>query len=91
MTILIKGMDMPADPLHPIHATIYADVTVITGHGVGEFAQEAVPVPTPHGRLKDADRLLFVLEKNFGHTGGAATMKQLIEIASTIIEAEVEE
>ena len=31
-------------------------------------------------RAIDADRLLLVLEKNFGHTGGAAVMRQLIEI-----------
>ena len=35
-------------------------------------------------RLVDADRLKAVLEKNFGHTGGAATMLQLIDIQPTI-------
>lgn len=32
----------------------------------------------------DADRLLQVLETNFGHTGGAATIRQLIEIQPTL-------
>lgn len=35
------------------------------------------------GRLIDADRLSFVLNKNFGHTGGAAVFQQLIDIAPT--------
>ena len=35
-------------------------------------------------RAIDADRLLLVLEKNFGHTGGAAVMRQLIEIQPTL-------
>ena len=34
-------------------------------------------------RLIDADRLSFVLNKNFGHTGGAAVFQQLIDIAPT--------
>ena len=56
MSILIKGMAMPKDQLYPVHATIYADGTVFTGHGIGQTAKEAVPVP-PHGRLVDADKL----------------------------------
>ncbi len=35
-------------------------------------------------RAIDADRLSAVLQKNFGHTGGAAVMQQLIDIAPTI-------
>lgn len=34
-------------------------------------------------RLIDADRLLQVLEINFGHTGGADVMRQLIEAQPT--------
>lgn len=32
----------------------------------------------------DADRLLWVLESNFGHTGGAAVMRQLVEMQPTL-------
>lgn len=35
-------------------------------------------------RLIDADRLSAVLQKNFGHTGGAAVLQQLIDIAPTV-------
>ena len=34
-------------------------------------------------RYIDADRLLLVLEKNFGHTGGAEVMKDLIDMQPT--------
>ena len=32
----------------------------------------------------DADRLKAVLEKNFGHTGGASVLEQLIDEQPTI-------
>lgn len=35
-------------------------------------------------RLIDADRLKKVLEKNFGHTGGAAVLAQLIDAQETV-------
>ena len=35
-------------------------------------------------RTIDADRLKFVLEKNFGHTGGAAVLAQLIDAQPTV-------
>lgn len=34
-------------------------------------------------RYGDLDRLAEVLERNFGHTGGAAVLKQLIDNAPT--------
>lgn len=34
-------------------------------------------------RYIEAERLLLVLEKNFGHTGGADTLKQLIDMQPT--------
>jgi hypothetical protein len=38
----------------------------------------------PHGRMIDADKLKEVLEKNFGHTGGASVLAQLIDAQDTI-------
>ena len=35
-------------------------------------------------RLIDANRLKIVLEKNFGHTGGANTLTQLIDAQPTV-------
>lgn len=40
-------------------------------------------------RYIDADRLLVFLEKNFGNTGGANTLKQLIDIQPTADVAEI--
>lgn len=92
MSILIKGMEMPTDPLYPIHATIYADGTVITGHGVGEFAKEAVSVPTPHGRLIDADALPYEKQgKMLTDTYEWGIKCADIDNAPTIIEAEESE
>lgn len=39
-------------------------------------------------RLIDANRLKNVLEKNFGHTGGAAVLSQLIDEQPTAYDAE---
>lgn len=36
------------------------------------------------GRLIDADRLKEVIERNFGHTGGADVMRQLIDAAPSV-------
>ena len=47
-----------------------------------------VEIPTPHGRLIDADTLKEVLERNFGHTGGASVLAQVIDARPTVIEAE---
>ena len=82
MSILIKGMEMPQGN-STINVLIYADGTVYTGH-VNDSRYSAVSVPTPHGRLIDADKLKEVLEKNFGHTGGASVLAQLIDAQDTI-------
>ena len=47
-----------------------------------------IEIPTPHGRLIEADILKEVLERNFGHTGGASVLAQLIDARPTVIEAE---
>lgn len=49
-----------------------------------------IELPSEHGRLIDADRLKDVLEKNFGHTCGAAVLAQLIDVAPTVLEKEKE-
>ena len=61
MSILIKGMEMPQGN-SIIHVLIYADGTVYTGH-VNDSRYSAVSVPTPCGRLVDADALKLVLRK----------------------------
>ena len=99
MGIYIKGMEMPKDPFYPVHATIYADGTVITGHGIGESAKEAVPVP-PHGRLIDADALEYMeletCDTDDWHLireriRGRNSIRRIIKNAPTVIPAEEEQ
>lgn len=52
MSVLINGMEMPADGCHHI-ICIYADGTVATGRR--EY--RAIPLLDGHGRLIDADAL----------------------------------
>lgn len=95
MGLYIKGMEMPKDPFYPVHATIYADGTVITGHGIGESAKEAIPIP-PHGRLGDLDALTIVMaeglcptEKNKGFEHPFDIFRA-IDAAPTVIPTEEE-
>ena len=39
-------------------------------------------------RLIDADRLIEVLDRNFGHTGGAEVMRQIIDKQPTAYDIE---
>ena len=61
MSILIKGMEMPQGN-STVNVLIYADGTVYTGH-VNDSRYSAVSVPTPHGRLIDADALIAKTRK----------------------------
>lgn len=60
MTVLIRGMDMPREG-----ASLFIEVNS-TGHIICQYSDDivhygyknkAVPVPTPHGRMIDADEL----------------------------------
>ena len=80
MSILIKGMEMPQGN-STINVLIYADGTIYTG-GVNDSRYSAVSVPTPHGRLIDADELL---EHKTDHD---MISTHLIYNAPTVIESE---
>ena len=84
MSVLIKGMEMPQGN-STINVLIYADGTVYTGH-VNDPRYSAVSVPTPHGRLIDADELA---NKTFYSATSAPyiTYKKFVD-TPTIIEAE---
>ena len=93
MSILVRGMDMPQGN-STISVLIYADGTVYTGH-VNDSRYSAVSVPTPHGRLIDADKIKRHIDKlpalpdgNFA--GTHRNLKALINMQKTIIEAEGE-
>ena len=96
MSILIKrlfGKDMPMPQEGFVDIRIHFKsgklryVTMPTGENPFYATFEVEKLP-PHGRLIDADILKEVLERNFGHTGGASVLAQLIDARPTVIEAE---
>ena len=95
MSVLIKGMEMPQGN-STINVLIYADGTVYTGH-VNDSRYSAVSVPTPHGRLKDADAFdervrvaggMSEEELTEDFKDGVQTVLYMLSKQMTIIEAE---
>ena len=89
MSVLIRGMEMPQGN-STVNVLIYADGTVYTGH-VNDSRYSAVSVPTPHGRLIDADALMTeVMDRDLDHLqrDDWKEVIQIMEDAPTIIEAE---
>lgn len=91
MSILIKGMKMPQGN-STINVLIYADGTVYTGH-VNDSQYSAVSVPTPHGRLIDAEELKRHIDKlpalpDGNYAGTHRNLKALINMQKAVIEAE---
>lgn len=95
MTVLIKGIEMPPD-IEGAEVIIHIkpDGTVFDMRGVHLQAQ-AVEVPTPHGRLIDADELMKVVysELSYGEEALWAMIfcDGFIGPAPTVIEAEEEQ
>ena len=92
MSILIKGMDMPKEgeeiiiELSKCHAAEI--IPARFGGAVYGSTYPLVEVPTPHGRLIDADELEWVvpnIEDEYEHC------HRIIRDAPTIIEAEESE
>lgn len=94
MSILIKGLDLPTMPDHIeqgiivpyIDVRIFADGTAVTSKNKSPYYKQftAVPVPTPHGRLIDADAL--IQEEKINSFEAVFAVAE----APTIIEAEGE-
>lgn len=63
MSILIKGLNMPKGDGLVISIEPNGEVYVQTQEGFSFFASnaKAVEIPTPHGRLIDADKLFSEL------------------------------
>lgn len=108
MSLIIKGSIMPlmCGDCPCYDGSDYA--CNATGRGVIEYRYDGRPdncplveIPTPHGRMIDADRLMEVIEKNSYLLKGyynslengmfLTGIKQAINEAPTIIEAEVSE
>lgn len=97
MSVLIKGMDMPKKGVY--HAVITFD-----GDSLGVrippskepfFSGRIVHMPTPHGRLIDADELLknhaIIADKELINLLYRGTLRKMIDKAPTIIDVEVSE
>lgn len=95
MSVLIKGMEMPHD-CDSCKVSDILDCTLWKPMDIGERHPECplVEVPTPHGRLIDADRVIH--EMNDMHVSGETFVtaveyvKLITADASTVIEAEDE-
>lgn len=107
MSVIIKGVDMPKACLWCVFHDDYADypMCMATGTSVGytfptgEKRMDNCPlieIPTPHGRLIDADEFREVIEalpncpNGFSDTYDKACIIGLMDEQPTIIEAEVE-
>lgn len=90
MSILIKGMEMPAKGEYRLVLYCHSDGTA-TLEGVStEFEGEpfeVVEVPTPHGRLIDADKFERDIEQYHLSDG---KFQHWVQVQNTIIEAEEE-
>lgn len=81
MSILVKGMEMPKE------GTVIAIYKLNGQFFVSVHSTELcplIPVPTPHGRLIDADVLL----EHLGDMEYKGAVKRVLMQAPTIIEAE---
>lgn len=92
MSTLIKGLRIP--PIGVRDCVIafkdnYLLITDLCGNTI--FEGEYVEVPTPHGRLVDADELLKAFKKACEQDGHWVNFFALVESAPTIVEAEVSE
>lgn len=82
MDLLIKGMEMPSKGCKTID--IHADGTVYVHGAYPTELHKAIPVPTPHGRLIDADELNHEYYKSPSYLN----LCKAINDAPTVMEAE---
>lgn len=97
MSILIKGMKMPKE--QPLRIVLNPNGQLFVDHGVHFTEYEAIEVPTPHGRLIDADELHKAMYHRAFETDGDTmwqsgcwvryrAIEQVQDSQPTIIEAE---
>jgi hypothetical protein len=96
MDLIIKGMSLPRKSEHR-----ECSIAVVQNRPVSiAFSRtktnpfecfECAEIPTPHGRLIDADELLKAFKKACEQDGHWVNFFALVESAPTIIEAEVSE
>ena len=96
MGIYLSEINMPKGEYSKLVLQIFPNGEVYDEHGIRlgitNWA-EAVPVPTPHGRLIDADALIkeLTLDDEDDNSGASLLMAIFLEVlkaAPTILEAE---
>lgn len=90
MSIIIKGMDMPKEGIG-VRMVILYNGQVFLDNGVGVPTYQAIEIPTPHGRLIDADDFIDVCEMLADKNDDRRPWEQAEWIAKdmiTILEAE---
>ena len=97
MSMLIKGLKLPPVGIRQCIVS-FADNCLLITDVCGKilFEGEYVEVPTPHGRLIDADKLIRFIENGLNKNNNpfgydAVEILTEIEFDPTIIEAEVSE
>ena len=102
MSILIKGVELPKDKDISLSITVFGDglAVIFTEQAISPYERriverlykgEAVPVPTPHGRLIDADALYHEMAKHstaWEYGEGVGDCIKDLENAPTVIERE---
>ena len=87
MSILIKGLKLPPVGIRQCIVSFVDNCLLITDVcGKILFEGEYVEVPTPHGRLIDADKFLEWLQEFYPNS---VAIMSGVKNAKTIIEAEV--
>lgn len=94
MSVLIKGMEMPESGYKTlyIHSNGYV-YEPTNDNQIWNTIGKATPVPTPHGRLIDADSLIAKHEKAAYSNSGASynfhtSARAWVMEAPTIVETE---
>ena len=92
MSILIEGMDMPLVAYKEIHGTLWKDGRFSLEDENTISTYKAIKIPTPHGRLIDADELIELYDDDEweDHVVPIEVVRQNIKDTPTVIEAEGE-
>lgn len=94
MSLIIKGMKMPKRHLFEAFVAIGDGQIVVKDLEKNKlFAGKIEEVRTPHGRLIDADKLVWFIDNHIASGKKWVefeTIKDMINSLPTIIEAEVE-
>lgn len=91
MSILIEGMEMPKDGVYWCEIGVADDIAMITIHGEDRKSFPLVPVPEPHGRLGDLDKLnkemRLLIKENMFSRDDTRDLLETIADAPTVIQA----